>query len=233
MNLYSLPALSIVHSDTISLKALRLDRERGLAYGVTTYAETPGAPYFRTELCAYDYVKRQPHHCWNILPDSTGRGYDVGRFALHPDGRRAYFGGGNSHFFCYDLVDDRVLFDVPVYSPYGYPEVSPDGREVWKPEEGLNRSTDPGTITIYDAYSGAVKDVIDLNEYRIRPLKPIRPSRVCFTPSGKKAYVLCYGEAGPVLVLDVATREVIKSFYFRTGEIPERRMSRMDIGPAP
>lgn len=226
--------LSVLFSDTFGIgEVIRLNHQRGLAFGVTVYQVIPGGPDYRTELCSYDYVNRRFNRCWNILPDSTGRGYDIPRFALHPDGRRVYLTGGKTHLFGYDLIEDRVFFDVPVYGPFGEPAVSLDGREVWYPEGGIDLWTDPGTITIYDASNGAVKHTIELNGYRVKPNRPVRPTYIRFVPPGDKAYVVCRGEQGPVLIIDTRSREVIKSFYLRSGLDPELFISRMDIGPAP
>jgi DNA-binding beta-propeller fold protein YncE len=239
LNVYDPISRAVQYSDTIPLAIhFRLDRARGLAYGIVTYELTPtGDPDLRQELCAYDYINRQVHRCWSVLPDTSGRGLLIRQFTLHPDSKRAYITAestdGSSQLVGLDLANGTHFFNVAIYRPWGEPAISPDGTEVWYPERGLDLSSDPETITIYNASTGDVKGQIDLGGYRPLPNRPIRPAHIRFVPSGEKCYVSCYGPGGPVLVIDVARHEVTKVFKLFTGSSPERIVSQADMGPAP
>jgi hypothetical protein len=237
LRIYRLSDMALLYSDTIGLNTqTSLDRGRGLAYGIAYWSEIPGGGVFWTKLCAYDYVNRKLRRFWNILPDSTGTGYGIRRFVIHPDGRRAYLAterADGARLVGYDLEHDRAIFDLPVSGQWGEPTVSPDGRVVYYPDQGFDDDHDPETITYFDATTGSILGVIDLHPYRAIPSVPVRPWEIRLIPGTDKAHVSCWSRGGTLLVIDMGTREVLKAFYFGIDRNRPQIPTWLDVGPAP
>lgn len=220
-------------TDTIGLAKLHVNDKRGLVFGLAYSCNDRGG-LIHSNIGAYDFVERKLYRIWTIDADSTGIGYFIDRFGMHPDGRHVYVTPrerGSPAFLCYDLDEERIVFEQWDVAAGGSPRVTPDGGEVWLP----GATWDPypfvtGLITVLDATSGSVLDVISLDAYRSPGVISLTPREIRFHPSGKKAYVLCGGNGpGALLVIDVRTRSVVKSFWHEDRRWP----FDIDLGPAP
>ena len=220
INFYDAVDLSVVYSDTFGLERPIIHEDEGLVYGLSSLATDDGT-LIREDLAAYDYINRRIHRIWVINPDSLEKPYDLSHFTVDAAGRRLYATVNATteyRLICYDLIADTLIFWNSIYRPFGDVRLTPNGREVWyaDPGDGTHLGGGPETITIYDSETGAVLDVISTTALRPRPSLTIDPWKIRFHPSGEKAYVLCNPSLyGPVLVIDVSTRQVTKTFWIQ------------------
>ncbi|HUU47078.1 MAG TPA: hypothetical protein VM118_15225 [Acidobacteriota bacterium] len=231
---YNATDLSQVYSDTLGLLNAQVCEEQGLLFGISSPCDPAEGPIFSL-FASYDYGNRRVVETWSIDPDSSGRPPSLWRFRVHPDGRRLYVTTSTrqSHVLvCYDLRERVIIWRQPIVATLGEPRVTPDGKEVWYPDPGWG-TPDPydlvETVTVFDADNGTVLSEISLKDYRVGGEVPVTPRVVRFLPSGKKAYVLgAFNNPGPLLIIDVPSREVIKSFW----QEDWRWLFDMDLGPA-
>ena len=225
IDIISYPELSLADTDTIVLEGNPrtrrplVDPSRDLVYFALFYGE---GQVDRVELLAWDYVRRQIQDQWDL---------PVNRFTIAPGTSRLYAIVGNA-VLSYDLSSRTVLWQQPILTEFGCVQLTPDGRELWRSDRGnVFFPRISGYVYIHDPQSGVVTDSISLFGY-LSETAPLPGGEIVFTPDGRKAYVatshISYS-AGPVLVIDVATREVLKLLFDDFRHYPDH----LSIGPAP
>jgi len=184
-------------------------------------------------IMAFDYKQREIADTW-IITDSVGNWFSIGRFDIHPDGKRLYFGGfaGTvpSSFICYDLVEREILFTRPIFSKNGIVRVSPDGREVYQTDPGYPSDVwCPGTVFIYDPDDGSYLYGISLFGYH-DVLYPLHADPIAFTPTGDKVYIGSgdiFRLDGTIMSIDTETRQIKKLIWPHL----EHFIGELKIGP--
>lgn len=115
--------------------------------------------------------------------------------AADAEGRRAYVANiGSGSVTVVDLVQKKVVKDIPTAEGAEGIATTPDDREVWV----VNRGAD--TVSIVNTKTLEVAATIRVAKF---------PIRVKFTPDGKRALVSC-ASSGDVAVLDTASRKEIQ-----------------------
>lgn len=125
--------------------------------------------------------------------------------AASPDAKRAYVANiGSGSVTVVDLVEGKVVKDVPTGEGAEGIAITPDGREVWV----TNRSAD--TVSILDTKTLAITATLKAPQF---------PIRVKITPDGKRALVSC-ARSGDVAVFDTATKKEIKRIAIDREAVP-------------
>jgi hypothetical protein len=231
--IYSIPDFEMIFSDSIGLTMFhKLYEKDDLIYSTLIYG---GDRTDSVDIFAYDYLQRKIAHKWAIRADD---GLRIQPFVLdiHPDGKSIYFLGGDPHstfaaFYRYDLETQSIAFSFPMYGTFGDVAVRPDGKEVYVTDPGgiFQEWPTPGTIFIFDAYSGEYLDGISLFGYDI-PGIPVAGDEIVFTPTGERAFVgVGRADKGPgsILTVDTKERRVIHNAWPDLGHVPYK----LALGP--
>lgn len=132
------------------------------------------------------------------------------QFAVSPSGDRMVAGGQmTGDLLIFDLTneDPSVIQTIDVGGQPWHPSFSPDGSEVWIPNQAAN------TVTVVSTVSWEVVDVIEHPGL-------VEPHGSAFSPDGRTVYVSGHNVAGTyrgqsderpgtVVAIDAASREVV------------------------
>jgi len=145
------------------------------------------------------------------LLNLDGMNHMLVQFAVSPSGDRMVAGGQmTGDFLIFDLTAENpsLLKTIDVGGQPWHPSFSPDGGEVWIPNQSAN------TVTVISTESWSVIDVIEHPGL-------VEPHGSAFSPDGRTVYVSGHnvsgtyrGEVderpGTVVAIDAATRQVLK-----------------------
>jgi WD40 repeat protein len=231
VKVYSMPDLNLLHADSIGQTGDPiLVEEQSLVYVWGIKRPASGDSSF---IMAFDYKQWEIADTW-IISDSVGNWFNIGRFDIHPDGKRLYFGGyaGTvpSSFIGYDLEEREIMFTRPIFSRNGVVRVSPDGREVYQTDPGYAADIYcPGTVFVYDPDDGTYLCGISLYGYH-DIMYPLHGDPIVFTPTGDKVYI---GSGrilqldGTIMSIDTETKQVQKLIWPHL----EHFIGELKIGP--
>jgi len=243
LRLYDYHTFELIHEEDQCLEIPQIFPGQSVAYGLESY--TPGS-MDSTGFVEYDCREREVLRSWPPFARRGGGKHEIifRCFHIGPDRHRIYATSGITSsdgarigytIFCHDFDADSAIFEQPIYSPYGFVQVSPDGREVYLTDPGFppSEAPTPGKIFIYDAGNGALLDeisLLDLDTTGYRP-RPLFAYGIKFHPEKPKAYVACGNPMkdapGTILVIDTDKREIIKYIFPELDQIVEW----IDIGP--
>ena len=169
-----------------------------------------------------------------INPDSANR-LEIGRAStFSPDGTRFYgtvFGSGVPMSLAgRDLNSERLLFLQATQDHPQFCRVSPDGREVWTTDPGDLSGYNPthkGSVRVYDAASGVLKDSVSLAWTHGGAGRTLSPGSIRFLPNTDKVYICSVG--GPIMVVNGHTK-MLEGLIF-----PEfnQHAEEIDLSPQP
>lgn len=149
----------------------------------------------------------------DLLPLDGMMNHMLVQFAVSPDGSRMVAGGQmTGDLLVFDLTggDPVVTGSVDVGGQPWHPVFTPDGAEVWIPNQAAN------TVTVLDARTWEITDVVEHPAI-------VEPHGSAVSPDGRTIYVSSRnvagtyrpadggeGNPGTVVAIDRATREVIR-----------------------
>lgn len=217
LKIYSMPDLSLLYEDSIGQTSYPVLMEnQNLIYVRSLKRPENSDSQF---IMAFDYKQWEIADTW-IITDSANNWFDIGRFDIHPDGKRLYFGGfaGTvpSSFIGYDLGEREIMFTRPIFSRNGMVRVSPDGREVYQTDPGYPADIYcPGTVFVYDPDDGTYLCGISLYGYH-DIMYPLHGDPIAFTPTGDKVYIgsgRIFQLDGTIMSIDTKTKQVKKLIW--------------------
>jgi DNA-binding beta-propeller fold protein YncE len=202
----------------------RFKLERGPGPGRLSSVERRGADLFdKSKLVMYDYRTGLAVDSVIIDPDAGDVGFQLYQFSFSPDATRLYAVGGQrgigSEVVGYDLKAHRTLFIQRLYGPFGNCRVTPNGKELWVTDPGLETDEFPSwpqIIFVFDALGGGLLDSVSIRGISPNPARPLAAQDIRFVPDGSKAYVNCGSFAKglqPILVINTRTRHVDRLIF--------------------
>jgi DNA-binding beta-propeller fold protein YncE len=172
-----------------------------------------------------------------VISDDLGSWFSFHQFDISGDGRYLYYGGYAddvpSSLNCYDLQTREFVFRIPVYTVHGAVELNPSETKLYFTDPGFPTSyQSPGTVFIYDPYSGQYLGGISLFGYTKDEdvYYPLYANGVAFTPDGNWAYVGTgdpFRIDGGIVVIDANKQIVKKLIWPELGHF----IDEMRIGP--
>lgn len=108
-----------------------------------------------------------------------------------------------------------MLLVQETYQSFGKCRVNLDGLKVWTTDPGGQGWIDrghTGSIHIYDAYTGALKDTIPVFGYHPDSTMAVKPAKIRFLPNSEKVYITSDG--GPILAINSRTKSVERVIFY-------------------